>query len=59
MQRLERTLRRLFNQDVARTNAAGASAAMRARRDEHDEVDSYLVALARAHRQGSRGVAGR
>lgn len=41
-------LRRLVNQDVARTNAAGACAVLRARRDEYDDVDTYLAALARA-----------
>jgi hypothetical protein len=45
--RIARTLRRLVNQDVARTNAAGASAVLQERRDEHDDVDAYLDALAR------------
>ena len=45
--RIARTLRRLVNQDVARTNAAGASAVLQERRDEHDDVNAYLDALAR------------
>lgn len=47
IQRIARRLRRLVNQDVARTNAAGASAVLQERRDEHDDVDAYLDALAR------------
>ena len=46
MRRVTGTLRRMLNQDIARANAAGASAALRERRAEHDDVDAYLAALA-------------
>jgi hypothetical protein len=35
----------LFSQETARTNAAGASAELRERRREREEVDAYLRAL--------------
>lgn len=47
MRRINRMLRRTVNQDIARANASGASAVLRKRRAEHDDVDAYLDALAR------------
>lgn len=47
MQRIDRMLRHLVDQDTARTNAAQACADLRKRRAEQDDVDAYLVALAR------------
>lgn len=44
MQRIDRTLRHLANQDTARTNAAEASAELRERRHEQEDVDAYLQA---------------
>jgi hypothetical protein len=44
MQRIDRTLRRLANQHTARTNAAEATAELRRRRHEQEEVDAYLLA---------------
>ena len=35
----------LFSQEIARTNAAEASAELRGRRQEREEVDAYLRAL--------------
>jgi hypothetical protein len=50
MKRIDRTLRHLVSQDIARANAAEASAKLRKRRDEHEEVDAYLQARLRANR---------
>jgi len=36
--------RRLAGQDLARANAAEASATLRQRRHEHEDVDAYLKA---------------
>jgi hypothetical protein len=36
--------RRLANQDIARANAADASATLRERRHEQEDVDTYLRA---------------
>jgi len=44
MQRIDRTLRRLANQDTALTNAARATATLRKRRHEQEDVDAYLQA---------------
>jgi hypothetical protein len=44
MQRIDRTLRHLVSQDTARANAAEATAKLRKRREEHEEVDAYLRA---------------
>jgi hypothetical protein len=44
MQRIERKLRDLVNQDTARANAAEATAQLRKRRHEQEEVDAYLQA---------------
>ena len=35
----------LFSQEIARTNAAEASAELQERRQEREEVDAYLRAL--------------
>jgi hypothetical protein len=40
-----RALMDLFSQETARTNAAEASATLRERRLEHEEVDACLEAL--------------
>jgi hypothetical protein len=40
-----RALMDLFSQETARTNAAEASAELRERRHEREEVDAYLSAL--------------
>jgi hypothetical protein len=50
MQRIDRTLRHLLSQDTARANAAEATAKLRKRREEHEEVDAYLRARLRAYR---------
>lgn len=49
MQRIDRTLLHLAGQDTARTNAAEASAELRKRRHEQEDVDAYLVALQRTN----------
>lgn len=46
MERLDRTLRHLADQNTARANAAAACADLRKRRVEQEGVDAYLVALA-------------
>ena len=45
MQRIDRALRHLASQDTARTNASQASAKLRERRHEQEDVDAYLEAL--------------
>lgn len=45
MQRIDRMVRQLVSQDVARTNAATAYLALRKRRDEQEDADAYLTAL--------------
>jgi hypothetical protein len=47
--RFDRTWRRLTNQDTARTNAAEASATLRRRRLDHEEVDAFLTRPAPTH----------
>lgn len=62
MRRIDRTLRRLANQDTARSNAAEASATLRRRRHEQEDVDAYLQALDSADptaAQSSRRTGGR
>ena len=46
MERIDRTLKHLVDQDTARANAAEACADLRERRVEQEDVDAYLVALA-------------
>jgi hypothetical protein len=53
MNRIDRILRHLASQDTARANAAEASAKLRKRRHEHEEVDAYLQARLRANRPGA------
>ena len=53
MKRIDRTLRHLASQDTARANATEASAKLRKRRHEHEEVDAYLQARLRANRPGA------
>ncbi|HZO63994.1 MAG TPA: hypothetical protein VFB74_03240 [Kribbellaceae bacterium] len=53
MKSIARTLRHLASQDTARANAAEASAKLRKRRHEHEEVDAYLQARLRANRPGA------
>lgn len=48
MQRVDRMIQRLTNQEKARANAAGASAVLRERRLEHQHVATFLVAVDRA-----------
>ena len=43
--RLARAFMGLISQETALANAAGASAKLRQRRHEREEVDAYLVAL--------------
>lgn len=43
--RLIRAVMHLNSQETARNNAAGASAKLRKRRQEREEVDAYLEAL--------------
>jgi hypothetical protein len=50
MLRIDRRWRRLVSQDTARTNAAEASAQLRIRRHEQEDVDAYLEALRGTHR---------
>ena len=45
MQRIDRAIRHLASQDIARTNASQASAKLRKRRHEQEDVDAYLEAL--------------
>lgn len=45
MQRIDRMVRQLVSQDVARTNAAAAYLALRKRRHEQEDADAYLTAL--------------
>jgi len=45
MSRLDRALRHLISQETARTNAFEASAKLRKRRHERQEVDAYLATL--------------
>lgn len=45
MQRIDRALRHLASQDTARANASQASAKLRKRRHEQEDVDAYLEAL--------------
>jgi hypothetical protein len=47
MERIDRVLRHLASQDIARTNASQASAALRKRRHEQEDVDAYLEAFPR------------
>ncbi len=47
MERIARVLRRLVSQDIARRNASQASATLRKRRYEQEDVDAYLEALPR------------
>jgi hypothetical protein len=47
MTRIDRVIRNLATQERARTNAADASAALRARRHEREDVDAYLADLER------------
>jgi hypothetical protein len=47
MKRIDRVLERLASQDIARANASQASARLRRRRDEQEDVDAYLEALPR------------
>jgi hypothetical protein len=42
-ERFGRTWRHLTSQDTARTNAAQASATLRQRRLDHEEVDAFLT----------------
>ena len=44
-------IRRWTSQEVARTNAAEASASLQRRRQQLDEVDAYVAAL--AHERGT------
>ena len=53
MKRIDRFLRHLVSQGIARANAADASAKLRKRRHEHEEVDAYLQARLRANRPGA------
>jgi hypothetical protein len=57
MQRIDRTLRHLVSQDTARANAAEASAKLRKRREEHEEVDAYLRARLWANRPAAANPA--
>ena len=50
MLRIDRRWRRLVSQDTARTNASEASALLRKRRHEQEDVDAYLEALRGTHR---------
>jgi hypothetical protein len=45
MPRIDRAFMDLISQETARTNAAEASAKLRKRRIEREEVDAYLKAL--------------
>lgn len=45
MPRLVRAFMDLISQETARTNAAEASAKLRTRRHEREEVDAYLTDL--------------
>jgi hypothetical protein len=45
MPRIDRALMQLISQATARTNAAEASAKLRKRRHEREEVDAYLGTL--------------
>ena len=45
IRRLDRLFKELNNQETARSNAAEASAQLRERRREREEVDAYLRAL--------------
>ena len=45
-QRIDRIWRHLVNQDTARSNAAQASAVLRSRRHDREEVDQYLAGSA-------------
>jgi hypothetical protein len=47
MERIDRVLLHLASQDIARRNASQASAKLRMRRHEQDDVDAYLEALPR------------
>jgi hypothetical protein len=47
VRRIDRVLRLLAGQDVARTNASQASAKLRKRRHEQEDVDAFLEALPR------------
>lgn len=51
MKRIDRFLRHLVSQGIARANAADAK--LRKRRHEHEEVDAYLQARLRANRPGA------
>lgn len=58
MTRFDRLLRNLATQETARANAADASAALRARRHEREDVDAYFADLerrGRVPRQASGG----
>lgn len=44
------------NQNTARTNAADASATLRNRRRDHDDVEAYLQARRLRHPEGSAGT---
>jgi hypothetical protein len=58
MERLDRVLRHLVGQDVARRNASQASAQLRRRRHERDDVDAYLEALPRTSSGTARDAHG-
>jgi hypothetical protein len=58
VRRIDRVLRLLAGQDVARTNASQASAALRKRRHEQEDVDAYLEALPRTSSTTARDAHG-
>jgi hypothetical protein len=58
MQRIDRAIRRLASQDTARTNASQASAKLRKRRHEQEDVDAYLGALRRTNSTTARDAHG-
>jgi hypothetical protein len=45
MSRIDRSFRNLIGQETARANAADASAALRRRRRDREDVDAYLRSL--------------
>ncbi len=58
MERIARVLRRLVSQDIARRNASQASATLRKRRYEQEDVDAYLEALPRTSSTSAPDVHG-
>ena len=58
MQRIDRVLRHLASQDIARSNASQGSAKLRMRRHEREDVDAYLEALPRTNASTAHGAHG-